>query len=73
MIFKEGDVLSLSSACQAYVLGECEPVWLVAGTQLTVVKTLGNQRAPSGYVLEAFVRERCRHALVTLCFDEVCK
>ncbi|WP_175743472.1 hypothetical protein [Burkholderia ambifaria] len=73
MKLEQGDVLRLSSARQAYVLGECEPVWLAEGTQMTVVRALGNQKAPSGYVLEAFVRERCRHALMTVCPDEVYK
>ncbi|WP_157636426.1 hypothetical protein [Burkholderia ubonensis] len=66
MTLVEGDVLRLSETCQAYVVGDFESVWLDVGTPVTVARVLGDHAIPSGYELEAFVRERCRYALVTV-------
>ncbi|KVN33255.1 hypothetical protein [Burkholderia ubonensis] len=69
--FAEGDVLRLSRTRRAAVLGEFESVWLDAGTPVTVVQVLGDQEAPSGYELEAFVLDRCRYVLLTVCAAEI--
>ncbi|KVO84766.1 hypothetical protein [Burkholderia ubonensis] len=71
MAFSEGDVLRLSRMHQASVLGEFESVWLDEGTPMTVVRVLGDQQAPSGYELEAFVLDRCRHVFLTVCAVEI--
>lgn len=71
MKLMEGDVFRLSERRQAYVLGDFESIWLAEGAPTTVVRVLGDQAAPSGYELEVFVRERCRHALLTVHTHEI--
>lgn len=62
----ENDLVALSKAANAEVIGQSRKVMLPAGTVATVVAVYGDPDHPSAYEVEAYLEVEDRYALATI-------